>query len=64
MFGTHVWYKWRLVSRVGTMFHKIILFLVDYVVKIGHIDPKISRMIIIQYYEIFLPDTDDPSSDN
>ena len=38
----------------GTMFHKIFPFLV------GHIDPKISK--IIQNLAIFLPDTDDPLS--
>ena len=30
---TRVWYKWRLVSRGGTMSHKIIPFFVDYIVK-------------------------------
>ena len=44
------------------MIHKIIPFLVDYIVKNGHIDPKISK--IIQNSEIFLPDTDEPLSGN
>ena len=43
------------------MFHKIILILVDYIVKNGHIDPKSSYMI---HSEIVLPDTDDPLSSN
>ena len=42
--------------------HKLISFLVDYIVKKCHIDPKIS--MIIQHSEIFLPDTDDPLSNN
>ena len=44
------------------MFDKIISFLVDYIVKNGHIDPNISK--IIPNSEIFLPDTDDPLSGN
>ena len=58
---TRVWYKWRLVSRWG-MSHKIIPFLVDYIVKHGHIDPEISK--IFQHSEIILPDTDGPLSSN
>ena len=46
----------------GAMFHKIFPFLVDYIVKNGHIDPKISK--IIQNFAIFLPDIDDPLSSN
>ena len=48
---THVWYTWRVWSRGGTMSHKIIPFLVDYIVANGHIDPKISKTI--QHSEIF-----------
>ena len=59
---TRLWYKRRLVSRGGTMFHKIIPFLVDYIVKNGHIYKKISK--IIPNSEIFLPHTDDPLSGN
>ena len=63
---TPVWYKWCLVSQWGggggAMFHKIIPFLVVYIVKYGHIDPKISK--IIPNSEIFLPDTEDPLSGN
>ena len=46
----------------GAMFHKTIPILVDYIVKNGHIDPKISK--INPNSEIFLPDTDDPLSGN
>ena len=46
----------------GTMSQKIIPFLVDYIVKNGHIDPKISKTI--QHSEIFLPDTNGPLSRN
>ena len=42
------------------MSHKIISFLVDYIVKNCHIDPKISK--IIKHSEIVLPDTDGPLS--
>ena len=60
---TRVWYKWCLVSRGGgTMSQKIIPFLVDYIVKNGHIDPKISKTI--QYSEIFLQGTNGPLSRN
>ena len=50
---TRVWYKWCLVSRGGggAMSQKIIPFLVDYKVKNGHIDPKISKTI--KHSEIF-----------
>ena len=44
------------------MSQKIIPFLVDYIVKNGHIDPKISQTI--QHSEIFLPDTNGPLSRN
>ena len=44
------------------MFHKIIPFLVVYIVKNSHIYPKISK--IIPNSEIFLPETDDPLSGN
>ena len=43
------------------MFHKIISFLVDYIVQNGHIDPNISK---IPHFEIFLTDTDDLLSGN
>ena len=46
----------------GAMSQKIIPFLVDYIVKNGHIDPKISKTI--QHSEIFLPDTNGPLSRN
>ena len=46
----------------GTMFHKIIPVLVDYIVQNGHIDLKISK--IIPHFEIFLADTDDLLSGN
>ena len=46
----------------GTMSQKIIPFLVDYIVKNGHIDHKISETI--QHSEIFLPDTNGPLSRN
>ena len=44
------------------MSQKIISFLVDYIVKNGHIDPKISKTI--QHSEIFLPDPNGPLSRN
>ena len=46
----------------GTMFHKIIPVLVDYIVQNGHIDLKISK--IFPHFEIFLADTDDLLSGN
>ena len=39
------------------MFHKIIPYLVGYIVQNVHIDPKISK--IIPHFEIFVADTDD-----
>ena len=44
------------------MFHKIIPFLVDYIVQNDHIDPEISK--IIPHFEIFMEDTDDLLSGN
>ena len=46
----------------GAVSHKIIPFLVDYIVQNSHIDPKISK--IIQHSEILMPDTDGPLSSN
>ena len=47
----------------GTMFHKIIPFLVDNIAKKNcHIYQNISK--ITPNSEIFLPDTDDPLSGN
>ena len=57
-------YTWCLVSRGGGggISHKIIKFLFDYVVKNGHIDQKISK--VIPYSETYLPDTDSLLSSN
>ena len=55
---TCVLYKWLLVSQWGMMSHKSIPFLVDYIVKKIHIDPKILK--IVQLSEMFLLDTDGP----
>ena len=59
-----VWYKWRLVSRVTwigeTMSQRIIQVLVDYTRIVRNVNPKIST--IVQYSELFFPDTDVPLS--
>ena len=53
----HLWYQQLLGTSGGTMFYKIISFLVDYIVKKWHFCPKISK--IRQYIEVILSETND-----